>query len=288
LTSDDLRDLHQRATRRGAAGSACPSGEVLVDVAAGSLSADHRDKLADHLVTCADCAEEYRVLRAIETERRRQASGGVAVGSSGNRAWWGLGSPQWLALAALFVATVGLGAWVWLLRHDNQRLRLLVAAVQTSPPAGQTAGDQGRERALSARVAEYEGELARLRKSVDTLSAPQLNTPIIDLEPPDALRSAPSGQTVQIVELSAGAAAFTAILHVPGAATHQDYGVTITNVRGQEAWRGRGLRRTPFDTFTLTIGRDLIPPGTYRVRIAGIDQQRERPLQEYTLRIIHR
>jgi hypothetical protein len=102
VTEEDLRRLFTespagRPDRR----DRCPSPEVLAEAASGSFGAMPREALADHLVACADCAEEYRLRGAAD------AAGEEAPGPRRRprlvplRPGW-----AWAAAAAVLLAVV--------------------------------------------------------------------------------------------------------------------------------------------------------------------------------------
>ena len=68
LNSEGLRELYQRETSRStrASSTGCPTGDLLVRAAAGELDQSERERTADHLATCSDCAKEYHALRSLK------------------------------------------------------------------------------------------------------------------------------------------------------------------------------------------------------------------------------
>src|SRR5207245_9120986 len=43
----------------------CPPRDVLIDAGSPGPTAAARERVADHLITCAACADQYRLLRAL-------------------------------------------------------------------------------------------------------------------------------------------------------------------------------------------------------------------------------
>ena len=67
LTDEEMKALYQAQTVRSARGGAdCPPEETLARAAAGDLSSIERERVADHLMGCADCAQEYRLARSLK------------------------------------------------------------------------------------------------------------------------------------------------------------------------------------------------------------------------------
>src|SRR5262245_40730446 len=74
LTDEEMRRLYRRQTARSRSGRAeCLSEEAMTRVAEGELSQSEREALADHLMACSDCAEEYRILRELKPWAERAA-----------------------------------------------------------------------------------------------------------------------------------------------------------------------------------------------------------------------
>lgn len=69
LDSEGLRELYQRETARSARHSAgdCLTEDMLARAAAGELNQSERERTADHLTTCSDCAKEYQALKTVKT-----------------------------------------------------------------------------------------------------------------------------------------------------------------------------------------------------------------------------
>ncbi len=73
-TPEDLAASHRLSTTRSASERAeCPTGDAFAAAASGELSAAERNRFADHLGRCAECAEEMRLLAPIAkwAERRK-------------------------------------------------------------------------------------------------------------------------------------------------------------------------------------------------------------------------
>lgn len=67
LTEAKLKELYQRQTARTQRRPAgCLTEEQFVRVAIGELSQQERLEAAQHLSTCSDCTEEYRLIQALK------------------------------------------------------------------------------------------------------------------------------------------------------------------------------------------------------------------------------
>jgi len=71
VSDDDLRRL---LTAPAASRAACLPADVLAEAAAGRLEPDVRDAAVEHLGRCRDCAEEVRMLAALEPWAERAAA----------------------------------------------------------------------------------------------------------------------------------------------------------------------------------------------------------------------
>jgi hypothetical protein len=137
LTDDKLKQLYQQQTARSARRQAeCLSDETLLRAAAGELGQTERERMADHLMVCSDCATEYRLVQSLkpwaervvatsgepvaEAEMIEQHSGWAAS----VRAFWEqlLYASKWraAAVAAMLVVAVGASVIVWRAMQSDQ------------------------------------------------------------------------------------------------------------------------------------------------------------------------
>ena len=295
LSKDDLRAAAGAVdVRHGAVRTGCPPQQDLIEAAGGESSRENRGRIADHLMACSDCAEEYRLLSALKpwaTDAAR-AIAPTAVRSQRPSLLWPSLVP-YAAAATLLVTTLGLGTWALLLRNENQRL----SATLTRPPQGSggagvpaaapsadpTAELRRRLEEAVQRSNQFESQLSGLKNEARPPLEPQLNVPIVDLEP-DALRGA-AARPVKVVALPAGTEIITLVLATTTTnRTFAEYGLEIADRAGSIVWRGAGLRKSPYDTFTIALPRRLIPDGEYRVSLVGIDRGRREVLNRYAIR----
>ena len=103
-----------------------PSEDDWARYAADEMSSDERSQVADHVVSCAECAAIFRVLSLV----RADAKDTVAHRQPGVGNW------RILALAAAVVLTIGLGAW-WAVRTrvDDTGQRAGSEPPRTAAPA---------------------------------------------------------------------------------------------------------------------------------------------------------
>jgi hypothetical protein len=84
-----------------------PSEDDWARFAANDMPAEERTQLADHVVSCTDCASMFRVVSLVSADAKANRT---EVDHRPSVADW-----RWLATAAALVLTVGLGAW-WAVR----------------------------------------------------------------------------------------------------------------------------------------------------------------------------
>ncbi|HEX6046409.1 MAG TPA: zf-HC2 domain-containing protein [Pyrinomonadaceae bacterium] len=318
LNSEDLRELYQRETARSARGSDdCLTEEMLARAVAGELSQPERERVADHIAGCSDCAKEFRALRSVKSwadsapasEDAAQPIPFPASENGQNRSLAveplaQLGSrrvsfyfPYAVAAAALILSLI-LG---WLLiskSRDNQRL---VAEVNNRQATATEALDESRRQlAETAQRAEQESaarraaeqELARRDASnqsstSERRSAPDVNVPIIDLNPHDAGRGEQK-QTAAAIQLPADTDLFTLILNLGSEDSSRDYSLEVTDQNSRTIWSNRNLRKSAYNNFTVALRRSSFPAGEYRLRIYGVRNGRRQLIEQYAIRLTYR
>lgn len=111
------------------AASGHPSEDDWARFAADELSPADRTQLADHVVSCAECAGIFRVVSLVVAD--------AAVGRSAAERRPSFGDWRLLAAAAAALLTIGLSVW-WVVRpriDDNDTQRAAGAAPVASPAA---------------------------------------------------------------------------------------------------------------------------------------------------------
>ena len=250
----------------------CPSSEALVAATAPGASPDARERVADHLVACGRCAEEFRVLQEIgpwATDHAHLLGESAPVQTTTPSSWFGrFGSPWAYATAAVLVlAVAGLEVQVQRLQRDNRALAARASSTATAPaPAAPSpmppapAAPSTSPGELEARVVQQQRAIAALEQRLRSADAPDLNAPIIDLEPADAQRSAnapPSGPAIP-----AGARSIVFVLNTAHPAAGALYDVELVGAGNRMLWTGSGLKQSPDGTLTLVVPRALIADAT--------------------------
>jgi anti-sigma factor RsiW len=296
VSHKELSRLYGEATARSVhRGAECLTEAALVRAAAGEISPFERAQLADHLSTCSDCAQEYRLALSLGSWAQQAAGlsvdadaptdvvserpGMAGIRRQGAQALWGR-SPFLSALAAsLLIVSVGLSGWVVSFRRSSQ----LVATRLGEQLAARDRAleDTHRQLAEAARRSEQDAtQVAALRRDLEALSQPQLNEPVIDLDPRDSTRGL-STHAPRTLRIPATATVFTLVLNSTGQPSSPDYGLDILDQHGGVVWTGRGLHESPFATFTVAVPQRLLPAGRYRLTLYGLRGGRRDVIEDY-------
>lgn len=304
MNEQELREQYrQRTSRRANDRSQCASAEDLVSLARGAHVESQpaaRDGLIDHLVECASCSGELKMIRSLES----WASGAaehldgedmadvedelVPQPESSRR------RPPWVysLVAALAMVSIGLGLWAGSLSQEVQRLRS--SAVDESPSdTAQLARARSELEQAAVALSELRAERDRDRERAETierrvaeLEQPQFNLNLFDVDPDSAReRSAPSGS----VELAVPREHrwFSLILHTNAAPNASPARIVILAPNESQVFTSDGLRQSEFGTFTLSLPAASFPSGEYRIEL--YDSSRDAaPQHRYTIRIVRR
>ena len=274
-TDRELAKLRQQrsATQQR---SACPGSEELTRAAMGEMNETEQNALTEHLVECHDCAEELQIALSLQPWADEAAGELKAVTpplqlverqSAAARPPAARGSFAAMAIAAsLLLVSLVFGGWIRTLRQESAQL-----------------AESNRINEL--RTAEGTRQIAELRKEIDELSQPQLNVPITDLVPRDSTRGPENSQS-QRIGLAPGTRMFTVILNVSGRPDFEDYGLEVISSQGVSAFQARGLKKSPENTFTLSLATRLLQPGPFEFKLYGLNAQGQRiPIQNYAVEL---
>ena len=293
LNSEELRSLYQRETARSNRRSAsdCLTEDVLARAVAGDLNESERERIADHLASCSDCAKEYSAAKSIKAwadEKARpipfpaKVNGHRPLPESRRRPLY---LPYAIA-ASLLVLSVALGALLLSKTRENERL---LAEANNHHRAEITESRRVLEQESAARrIAEEElakrDAAAKSSNPPKQIAVPEANVPIIDLSPQDAGRGNQSPQAAT-VQLSPGTDLFTLILNLSGEDTSRNYSLEVTDRNNRTIWTTRNLRKSPYNNFTVAMHRRTFPPGEYRLKIYGLRDGRRQLIEEYAIRL---
>jgi len=318
LNETELREIDQRGTARSPSQADCLTADEIARISNGEIDEQERFRMANHLMLCSDCAEEYRLINPLQSiaalaapERAAGQSQSNSVGSAHQSNYESVsGAPRrlvtlpvsaryaYIAAALLLAASFGLIIWSLSMRSANRRLTARLdeeiakreqlagpsneaiqqadrKPVESNPPAG--------TQDSSERLKHYETEIAELRRNIDDLSRAQVNTPIVDLEPQGATRGESTGH-FKLIELPSDAHLFTLVLNVSGQSKASNCVAEITDQNRQIVWKGHGLRKSAYNTFTLSLTRRLLPAGRYHLTLFAPGAQREQ-VEDYAVEI---
>jgi hypothetical protein len=278
LSKEQLSRIYRDRTAPSAPGRReCIAEEAMVRAAAGEMTRPERERLADHLSACSECTREYQTIRSLRTWSHR-AGGEEPETEQPESTRRGLilmrrtAPILWAVAASLMIAAVGLSFWIIPLRRESQRLAATLAA---------------RDRAIAEsrrQLSEEAGQIAQLRREVSIFSQPQLNAPILDLDPKGSVRGL-SAQDPQTLRVPATANVFTLVLNTSGQRAFPDYSLVILDGTGKVIWAGGGLHKSPSNTFTVALPSRLAPAGLYRIKLYGLRSNRKELLEDYRIGI---
>src|SRR5262245_40856743 len=308
LSEARLKEIWRKQTARATPRQAeCLSEEQFVRAVTGGMGRQERAQMANHLVDCSDCAEEYRILRSLrplaEQAEATQATSTApevpeirpnqrAAERSSERpsAFWqrfaDLVSPARAAFAliALLLISLALGLLLVLLRQGSDReiaqlnrelaeRDRALASVRESLDETRKQLEECVRRSEQERRGggskQYEDEIAELRQSIAELSRPQLDVPIVDLDPSSPTRGNMTGDAARI-ESPAPANFFTLILNIAGQPSASTYAVEILDSNGKQVWSVQRWRIGREHSVNLTLARRMFPAGRYLIKLYGL------------------
>lgn len=268
--------------------------EALTALAADETPPGIDRGLADrHLAECPQCAAELEMVRASRALLENEGVATLPVrGARPAREGWR--SWRSAALAAGLAGLVAATGW-----YDSSRdLRSLAARQEPAPSAGAAGpgseaggsaepGDAGRLAALAAleeenrRLSQANQEAAERIARLEAAEAPApppapataasrlaaVNTLVVDVYPETVVRGEESGGNR--IELPDSADLYTLLLHPPGEAPARAE-LAIVDAAGREVWTSAGLVKSSADDYTVTLGRGLLRPGAYTVRLYAV------------------
>jgi len=242
MTDEDLRDtLRELAAAARLRQGPHPEPQALLAYKQGALQPAEEERMQDHLVACPQCPELL-----IGLDRLANPAAGAPASAVEQAAAWRL---VWTRLRAAGAARE---------RTWTYALAACLAAVLVG--SGLWVGS--------------------LRRTLDEVSRPQLNAPVLDLRP-----MARGEEAGAVAEVPAGARLFTLVLNPaapPGAGV---YRAEIFDAAGRRVWSGAGLRPNSFDSFSLTLSRQTMGPGVYRLRLERTSGPRPEAIGDYALRV---
>jgi uncharacterized protein (UPF0216 family) len=206
-------------------------------------------------------------------------------------------TPAALATQLLLLALLTLGGWLILGRQwNNDEIEILkneVAERDRALDSAKKSLDEARrqlEEAIRSRnqmlaatnSKQYEEEIARLRQTVDELTGPQLDIPIVDL---DMIRGGSIGAAVPI-EIPRTANLLTLILNFNNRQQHSAYEVEIIDRQGKQIWRGR--TKSQANKLNVTLPRRSLSGGSYLIKLFGLRNDKKVLVADYAVAISYK
>jgi hypothetical protein len=272
----------------------------MAQLAQGNADEQDRRSAARHMMSCSDCAEEFRVARSTRlwTEQFGPAS---EPSQPPARHWLRVifSTPRLayaLAAASLIIA-VSLAAWVATLRRETSELQAKVdqqsGDLDRATAASRSLDEARRElEAAVKRNEQYRLEIDDLSKRNEDLSlaiedAPQAssNAFIADIRPDDSVRSDAGRARIIEVPFPSYAGVIAINMTLSEQPSHASYEMEIFNQPGNLLRRVRNLKVTEDGTCTVSVPARLMPGGESRIKFYGIGRGARTIVEDYRVRI---
>ncbi|MFN0110092.1 MAG: hypothetical protein ACKVZH_14650 [Blastocatellia bacterium] len=302
LTEQELKNLwRQDATRDSAERANCLSDELLLRAGLNELTETERLQITDHVADCSACLDEYRIARAtndwakdVAVARDWQPIRAVQQVRQRPRRWLsffdltGFGYPARAALAAVLLIAAAVSVWTVKLQLENKNLQATLHQQQQEKElvtAKEVSQLQQNAEQLLASNQSLTNENLQLKEELDALAKPQLETPIIDVDPANNTRGIPTAVTR--VEVPDATAFFTLILHLSKEPPSSTLLAELRDLRQDKVIWSNQVRKGAAPNLTLLLARRNLPAGKYRVHLSAVSQKRKTPLDQYELEVIY-
>jgi uncharacterized protein (UPF0216 family) len=323
VTSEDLKALYQEGTARSARVD-CLSAETMMRVATGDVSEEERGRVADHLATCSDCAWEFRLVQTLkpwaeEAGQALAASAEPGLHSDstatrpplrGEAANIVQRTPLWQRISALFspgptpaalatrlllLALLALGGWLILARQMNSSLNKQLAERDRALDSANKSLDEARrqlEEAIRSREQamtsdnsnQYVEEIARLRRTIEQLTSPQLDIPIVALD----MTRGGSIEAAVPIEVPRAANLLTLILNFNDRQQYSRYEVEIIDQHGSQIWQGQSGPKGQANKLNVTLPRRSLSGGRYLIKLFGLRNDKKVLIADYAITISYK
>ncbi len=246
----------------------------------GLLAPEEEARFEEHFVTCAPCMEQLELARGfqrgIKTVVAENALQAVVV-QAGLFAWLARRGrlAQWgLALAVLLPAA-GLPS-LWLAGQSRSERLAAVREIETERRSKESLVRQlaATEQRRSEERRELEAQLAQARKPSVPPSVTVLARPLGSLAV--VLLTAVRGDGEPAVVRLSGPGDLLALAVDAGADPRfTSYRATITRTGGGAVYRQGDLKPNALETLMLTFPKTFFQPGEYRLKIEGVQADRQ-------------
>jgi len=288
IRDDDLRAIWQNAeTDVRLDRSGCVTDQEWTRLLGQEADDPERVRVASHIAECATCTEEYRLLSPFKewnAEAERVLSPRERAAANRRTLWttWWSSPTLALAAAAAIVLLVSNGVAISQLvknRRQSTNLETQLARNASALSAAQARLGTAEEQLRSA--GSVQEQLNTLQQQVAQLSAPQLGTAMLNLEP--QVPGVRGSSDPQIVIRSADTPGITLILNFPPLASRSTVEVTLESTTRQVLWMARTQRDEGTAALTVTLP-SRYPAGEYMLRLVDVARPRT-PLATYAVLI---
>lgn len=298
LTEQDIKDLWQQNAAAARQGD-CLTDDLLLRAGSNNLAETERTQIADHLASCADCAGAYQIARAANAWAKEYETKPASPIQPRFDRWLSFFDfarfrPAQAVLAAMLLIAVGAGVWALKLRSENKTLQATLHQQQEErnlAAAKEVSQLQQNAEQLLASNQSLADENSRLKEELDALAKPQLETPIIDVDPASLTRgAAETDNVVTKIQVPASASLFTLILHLPsgqmtGAPRERLLLLELIDRKANDVLWGSQQKHNDSPNLTLTLAKTQYPAGKYRIRISEISGQRKTLIDHYDIQV---
>jgi hypothetical protein len=329
VTSEDLKSLYQEGTARSAEGRIdCLSPETMMRMVMEELSLEERGRMADHISTCANCAWEFQVVRALkpwvaetgqafsvpaeqislpDPTARKPALHSVQTGIAHQPAFWQRAADiLWperrhsaLAAGLLLLIVFALGGFLILDRlEENDRITSLNEELAKRDLALNSANQ-----ALNEVRQQLEDANLRRDQALATTNSKQyveeitrlrktigeIGNPQLEI-PLVELDMVRGGaiETAMPIEIPRTANFLTLILNFNDRKQYSTFGVEIFDRQGSLVWRGNSASRSHPNKLNLTLPRQFFSSGSYNIKLFGIQKDKKAPIASYNVTISYK
>lgn len=197
-------------------------------------------------------------------------------------------SSWWMAAAAVFFL-VATGLAVWALRQHRQIEDLAARALSSEAALRQEQARREEEQttieALKERedqeVNELRERIAALERRPEAGAQPLLNPPVAILLPAEVTR----GTEAKSYQVPADAPFLTVVLKFREDDSYPAYRLILTRQGSrQPVLKTDGLERSP-EGVQVALPRRYVPPGSYRLSLAGLQSGKAQPVADYELAV---
>lgn len=255
----ELKEVLSARTAETSARGGHPTPELLAAYHAGEVPEDQRRRLEEHLVWCRECTALLLGLEGLLELDGELPADDPQI----DQAWRSLRESLQPAPPPQLEAPRPFPARRWI----SPRLLSAIAA------------------SLLVGVLGLSAWVVHLNRTVAALSEPQVNAVVLDLYGADTQRDS---EPEPFGRIPAGSGTVTLILNSVQTGEHLEYSLLIETLDGTEVWRRAGLRRSRWNTFTVTLPGGFLPPGRYRLRLSGVEKDGREVVEEFPLEILAR